>query len=138
LDKPERRQVPIDVDYVGFEIPDKFVVGYGLDFAEGYRNLPFVGVLKEHLYREVLARDAIVRKLNAYLQQEVSPTQLVAWAEETLLGGGLAPDDEQLLHDLVTCAGDGGQVSGLTLEECAEFLGRLGHKLHVSTTPMAG
>ncbi|MGC9336054.1 MAG: hypoxanthine phosphoribosyltransferase, partial [Anaerolineae bacterium] len=50
LDKPERRQVPITVDYVGFEIPDKFVVGYGLDFAEGYRNLPFVGVLKEHLY----------------------------------------------------------------------------------------
>ena len=49
LDKPERRQVPIEVDYVGFEIPDKFVVGYGLDFSEGYRNLPFIGVLKEHL-----------------------------------------------------------------------------------------
>ena len=40
LDKPERRQVPITVGYVGPEIPDKFVVGYGLDFAEGYRNLP--------------------------------------------------------------------------------------------------
>ena len=49
LDKPERRQVPIEVDYVGFEIPDTFVVGYGLDFAEGYRNLPFVGVLKQEV-----------------------------------------------------------------------------------------
>lgn len=51
LDKPERRKVSIHVDYIGYEIPDKFVVGYGLDFAEGYRNLPFVGVLKEHMYK---------------------------------------------------------------------------------------
>ncbi len=51
LDKPQRREVPIEVDYVGFKIPDKFVVGYGLDFAGGYRNLPFVGVLKESLYK---------------------------------------------------------------------------------------
>ena len=72
LDKPDRRQVPIDVDYVGFEIPDKFVVGYGLDFAEGYRNLPFVGVLKEHLYKEVLMRGAILRQMNAYLSREIS------------------------------------------------------------------
>src|SRR5713226_3229992 len=46
LDKPARRVIPITVDYKGFEIPDKFVVGYGLDFAERYRNLPFIGVLK--------------------------------------------------------------------------------------------
>ncbi|HEY8731057.1 MAG TPA: hypoxanthine phosphoribosyltransferase [Candidatus Limnocylindria bacterium] len=50
LDKPSRRVVPIAVDYKGFEIPDKFVVGYGLDFAERYRNLPFIGVLKPEVY----------------------------------------------------------------------------------------
>ncbi|HAF09276.1 MAG TPA: hypoxanthine phosphoribosyltransferase [Chloroflexi bacterium] len=50
LDKPARRVVPIGVDYKGFEIPDKFVVGYGLDFAERYRNLPFIGVLKPEVY----------------------------------------------------------------------------------------
>lgn len=46
LDKPERRVNPVEVDYVGFTIPDMFVVGYGMDYAERYRNLPFVGVLK--------------------------------------------------------------------------------------------
>ncbi|HZR66827.1 MAG TPA: hypoxanthine phosphoribosyltransferase [Terriglobales bacterium] len=45
LDKPSRRKSPVDVDYIGFEIPDEFVVGYGLDFAERYRNLPDVCVL---------------------------------------------------------------------------------------------
>ena len=46
LDKPSRRVVPVDVDYVGFEIPDEFVVGYGLDYAQKYRNLPFIGVIE--------------------------------------------------------------------------------------------
>lgn len=46
LDKPDRRQVEIEGDYVGFEIPDKFVVGYGLDYAQQYRNLPFVGIVE--------------------------------------------------------------------------------------------
>ncbi len=46
LSKPSRRQVHIDLDYVGFEIPDKFVFGYGLDLDEYYRNLPFIGVCK--------------------------------------------------------------------------------------------
>ncbi|MFO7152717.1 MAG: hypoxanthine phosphoribosyltransferase [Bacillota bacterium] len=47
LDKPSRRKVRIPVDYLGFEIPDYFVVGYGLDYDEKYRNLPFIGILKE-------------------------------------------------------------------------------------------
>jgi len=51
LDKRERREIPIPVDYIGFEIPDEFVIGYGLDFVELYRNLPFIGVLKPEFYR---------------------------------------------------------------------------------------
>jgi hypoxanthine phosphoribosyltransferase len=49
LTKPTRREIDVPVRYVGFEIPNKFVVGYGLDFGERYRNLPYVGVLSEHL-----------------------------------------------------------------------------------------
>ncbi len=51
LDKPSRRVEKVKADFVGFEIPDVFVVGYGLDYAEKYRNLPFVGVLKPEMYR---------------------------------------------------------------------------------------
>jgi hypoxanthine phosphoribosyltransferase len=51
LDKPSRRVTPIQPDYNGFEIPDVFVVGFGLDYAEKYRNLPFIGVLKEEIYQ---------------------------------------------------------------------------------------
>ena len=50
MDKPERRVKPIKADYVGFTIPDAFIVGYGLDYAEKYRNLPYVGVLKPSVY----------------------------------------------------------------------------------------
>ena len=50
LDKPERRKVDLQADYACFNVPDEFVVGYGLDFAEKYRNLPFVGVLKPEVY----------------------------------------------------------------------------------------
>ena len=50
LDKPDRRAVPIDVDWVGFSIPNEFVVGYGLDYNELYRNLPYIGVLKPSVY----------------------------------------------------------------------------------------
>ncbi len=52
LDKPARRLVEIPVDYTGFTIPDQFVVGYGLDYGELYRNLPFVGVLRPEVYGE--------------------------------------------------------------------------------------
>ena len=51
LDKVDRRTVGVPVDYLGFEIPDEFVVGYGLDYAEQYRNLPYVGALKEEVYK---------------------------------------------------------------------------------------
>ena len=51
LDKPSRRRVQLQPDFCGFEIPDKFVIGYGLDFAEIYRNLPFIGVLKPEAYQ---------------------------------------------------------------------------------------
>ena len=51
LDKPERRKVDVKVDYIGFSIPDAFVVGYGLDFNQDYRNLPYIGVLKPEAYR---------------------------------------------------------------------------------------
>lgn len=52
LDKPERRVVELEADYWGAEVPDAFVVGYGLDYAEKYRNLPFIGVLKEEIYNK--------------------------------------------------------------------------------------
>jgi len=51
LSKPSRREIDVPLDFVGFEVPDEFVVGYGLDFAEEYRNLPFIGVLKEEVYQ---------------------------------------------------------------------------------------
>ncbi len=50
LDKPERRETPITADYTGREIPNEFVVGYGLDYAESYRHLPYIGVLDEKVY----------------------------------------------------------------------------------------
>ena len=45
LSKPERRKVNIDIDYVGFDVPDKFVIGYGLDYDQKYRNLPYIAVV---------------------------------------------------------------------------------------------
>lgn len=50
LDKPDRRKAQVDIQYIGFKIPDEFVVGYGLDYGENYRNLPFVCVLKPEVY----------------------------------------------------------------------------------------
>src|ERR1700690_2982144 len=64
LDKPSRRTEDVAADYIGFAVPDHFVVGYGLDFAEGYRNLPFVGVLHPHVYKQACQRvnEAAYRK----------------------------------------------------------------------------
>lgn len=52
LDKPERRKADVHADYYGFDVPDEFVVGYGLDYAEKYRNLPYIGILKPEIYSE--------------------------------------------------------------------------------------
>jgi hypoxanthine phosphoribosyltransferase len=52
LDKPEGRKVEIEADYVGFPVPNEFVVGYGLDYDELFRNLPYIGVLKEEVYKK--------------------------------------------------------------------------------------
>jgi hypoxanthine phosphoribosyltransferase len=52
LSKPERRQVAVDMDYLGFEIPDVWVVGYGLDYADTYRTLPYIAELRSHVYSE--------------------------------------------------------------------------------------
>lgn len=52
LDKPSRRRADIQADYIGFQVPDEFVVGYGLDYDEKYRNLPYVGVLKPGVYEK--------------------------------------------------------------------------------------
>ncbi len=51
LDKPSRREVPIQADYIGFTIEDFFVIGFGLDFNQKYRNLPYIGILKEEYYQ---------------------------------------------------------------------------------------
>jgi len=52
LNKPDRRKVDVDIAYNGFTIPDHFVIGYGLDYAEKYRNLPFIGILKPEIYQD--------------------------------------------------------------------------------------
>ena len=52
LNKPARRKVDLKVDYIGFEVPDEFIVGYGIDYAENYRNLPFIGTLKPEVYEK--------------------------------------------------------------------------------------
>ncbi len=56
LSKPARREVDVAVDYTGFEIPDEFVVGYGLDFSEEYRNLPYIAVLKPAIFEHILGQ----------------------------------------------------------------------------------
>src|SRR6266404_5839056 len=65
LNKAARRVEPVNADYVGFEIPDFFVVGYGLDFSERYRNLPFVGVLHPHVYEQGAKDVKTVKKVES-------------------------------------------------------------------------
>lgn len=57
LDKPDRREVDVPVEYIGFAIPNEFVVGYGLDFSEIYRNLPYIAVLKPEIFAHIFADD---------------------------------------------------------------------------------
>lgn len=52
LDKPARRKENINPDYLGYEVPDEFIVGYGIDYAERYRNLPYIGILKREIYQK--------------------------------------------------------------------------------------
>lgn len=52
LNKPARRKVELPVKYIGFEVPDAFIVGYGIDYAEKYRNLPYIGILKPEIYEK--------------------------------------------------------------------------------------
>ncbi|MDD6794703.1 MAG: hypoxanthine phosphoribosyltransferase [Clostridiaceae bacterium] len=52
LNKPARRKIEIPVEYIGFDVPDAFIVGYGIDYAERYRNLPFIGILKPEVYEK--------------------------------------------------------------------------------------
>ena len=54
LNKPSRREIDVEVEFLGFDIPDEFVVGYGLDFGELYRNLPFIAVLKPEVFAHLL------------------------------------------------------------------------------------
>jgi len=63
LDKPDRREVEIEVDWVGFSIPNHFVVGYGLDYNEKYRNLPYIGILKPSIYSPAVSEDEAESRL---------------------------------------------------------------------------
>jgi hypoxanthine phosphoribosyltransferase len=62
LDKGRERVKPVELDYTGFQIPDRFVVGYGLDYAQRYRNLPYIGILKPSVYEEETARPETLHK----------------------------------------------------------------------------
>jgi hypoxanthine phosphoribosyltransferase len=62
LDKGRERVKPVELDYAGFQIPDRFVVGYGLDYAQRYRNLPYIGILKPSIYEDQTARPETLHK----------------------------------------------------------------------------
>jgi hypoxanthine phosphoribosyltransferase len=62
LDKGRERVKPVELDYTGFQIPDRFVVGYGLDYAQRYRNLPYIGILKPSVYEEETGRPETLHK----------------------------------------------------------------------------
>ena len=62
LDKGRERIKPVELDYTGFQIPDRFVVGYGLDYAQRYRNLPYIGILKPSVYDDQTARPETLHK----------------------------------------------------------------------------
>ena len=62
LDKGRERVKPVELDYTGFQIPDRFVVGYGLDYAQRYRNLPYIGILRPSVYEDQTARPETLHK----------------------------------------------------------------------------
>ena len=62
LDKGRERVKPVELDYTGFQIPDRFVVGYGLDYAQRYRNLPYIGILKPSVYEDQTTRPETLHK----------------------------------------------------------------------------
>ena len=78
LTKPERREIDVPVRWIGFEIPNRFVIGYGLDFAERYRNLPYVGVLSDELMPGGEPETPIARSARS-ADEEAS---LLPWAYE--------------------------------------------------------
>jgi hypoxanthine phosphoribosyltransferase len=57
LNKPSRREIEVPVDFIGFEVPNEFVLGYGLDFLEQYRNIPFIGILKPEVYQDAVGEE---------------------------------------------------------------------------------
>lgn len=82
LDKSARRAADVEVDYVGFPCPDEFVVGYGMDFAEAYRTLPFVGVLKEEAYMRPVATPS--RKRSSTSDEQAPESKKCAKMDENL------------------------------------------------------
>ena len=94
LDKPSRREVPFQPDFCGAEVPDEFVVGYGLDYCQQYRNMPYIGVLKPEVYSEVIPirqRGSEGRSI-AVEEHEKRPVGASAWPRSPGAASGTTGD----------------------------------------------